>query len=499
MDLFSWDIISQILQPSTVLFMIIGTIIGLFIGALPGLGDNLAIALILPITLNMEPVTAISMLMCIYMASCYGGSISSITLGIPGTGSSVCTLFDGVPMAKNGEPGRALSISLTASTFGGLFGVAALMFLTLMLMPLIYKLTDPEIACITAFGLLTIVCLNTQDGVKSLISVLLGLLICTIGTDPFSGEQRFTFGSYSLRDGITLVPVLIGLYAVPRIIDSLVNTRSVERNIVDSSKMKFGLKKGDFINSVPVMLLGGIIGTIVGIIPGLGAGPATVFVYNACKNMKKFKDSFGTGDPQGIACVESANNACVSGALIPYLTMGIAGSGSIAVVGGALIMQGIAPGATLMKNNPGLVYGIMWGVFFSVIFMFIFGSISTRIFARVISIPDTLMAPLLLFFTFAGSYVTRYMGIDVWIAICIGIVAYFAVKAGYSPTNFIVAFVLAKVFEHSVRRSMYISRGDWSIFLTRKVCLVLVILMVGLVVLSAARGIKSRRAAQESS
>ncbi|WP_236860336.1 tripartite tricarboxylate transporter permease [Candidatus Formimonas warabiya] len=478
--------------------MVIGCIIGLFIGALPALGDNIAIALLLPITLSLDPVVGIAMLMCIYQASEYGGSISSITLGIPGQGGAVCTMFDGVPMARRGEPGRALAISLTSSTVGGFFGVAALMFLTVSLMPLIYKLTDPEITCITAFGLLSIVCLNTQSGTKSLLSILLGLLVCTIGVDPFSGEPRFTFGAHVLDDGFSLVPVIIGLYAIPRIIESLVDKQEREQLIVDKSQLKFNFKKGDFRNCLPVMLLGSTIGTLTSLIPGLGTGPTTVFTYNICKSMKKHKDTFGTGDPRGIACVEAANNACVGGHLIPYLTMGIAGSGSIALIGGALVMHGIAPGATLMKNNPELVYGVMWGVLCSVILMFLFGIFSTRIFARIMNIPDTLMAPLLIFFSFAGSYVTRYMSIDIWICLGIGIAAYFAIKAGYSQTNFVVAFVLAKVFENSLRRSLYISHGDWSIFLTRKVCLVFVILMVGFVVLSVVRGIRSRRAIEES-
>ena len=332
MSVFSAEVLSQVFQLDTLLLMLVGTIIGLFIGALPGLGDNLAIALMLPVTLMMSPLKAVCMLVCIYMASCYGGSISSITLGVPGTGASVCTLFDGQPLARRGEPGRALSISLTSSTVGGFIGAMALMFFTIMLMPLIYKLTDPEIACITAFGLLTLVCLNTSDGLKGILSILMGLLLATVGNDVFTGEPRFTFGVRSLLDGFSLIPVLIGVYAIPRIISTVVEKQKRVNSEIDPSKLKFHMSKEDLKSCFAGTMLGGVIGTLVGIIPGMGAGPATVFTYNIYKGVGENEKTFGTGDPKGIACVESANNACVGGALIPHLTMGIAGSGSVAVL-----------------------------------------------------------------------------------------------------------------------------------------------------------------------
>jgi putative tricarboxylic transport membrane protein len=397
-------------------------------------------------------------------------------------------------MARRGEPGRALSISLVSSSIGGLFGVAALMFLATMLKDIIYMLTDPEITVITAFGLVGIANIGSKNAPKSLISVLLGLLLGTIGLDPFSGEPRFTFGFYSLYDGFALVPVVIGLYAVTRVFETLTSGKTSERRGVENNNLKIRPAKGDIKKSLPYILFGSIIGTVVGIIPGLGGGPATVFAYNTAKGFKNNSETFGTGDPRGIAVGESANNAVVGGALIPFLTMGIAGSGSIAVAGSALIMHGIEPGATLMKNNPDLVYGLMWGLLCGCFLMFIFGILATSIFAKFLVIPDSLMAPILLFFTFAGAYVTRYFGMDIWMAIGVGVVAYFGVKLGYSPTNFIVAFILAKIFENSVRRSLFLSQGSWTIFLRSRICLTFIALIILVVAGSIMRNVKRLRA-----
>lgn len=478
MEVLSWDVIQQVLGWDTVLYMAVGTLVGLFIGALPGLGPSLGIALMLPFTLYLSPLQAVVMLVCLYMATEYGGSIAAISIGVPGTGAAVVTLFDGQPMAKNGQPGRALGISLTASTVGGLFGVAVLMFATSMVAKIVYSLTDPELTTIAVFGLMSIAYIGSKDIPKTLISVLIGLLLGTVGIDPFTAAPRFTMGNYNLYDGFAIVPVVIGLYAVPQILKMCSSANPSERIVLQTKDMNTHLEKGDFIKSLPAMIYGATIGAIIGIIPGLGGGPATFLSYNTLKSFGKNKETFGTGDPRGIAVCESANNAVVGGALLPFLTMGIAGSPAVAIVGSAFIQQGIEPGISLMRNSPNLVYGIMWGLLIGTIMMFVFGKFTTSLFARLLVIPNSLMAPVLMFFVLAGTFVSRYLAADVWIALIIGVIAFFASKLNFNLPCIIVSLVLSDILESSFRRSLILSKGDWSIFVRDGICITFIALTV---------------------
>ncbi len=497
MSLFSWDIISQVLTPTTFLWMAIGTLVGLLIGSLPGLGPSLGIALMLPFTLYLTPLQAVIMLVCLYMSVEYGGSIASIAIGVPGTGAAVVTMFDGQPMAKKGQPGRALGLSLTASTVGGIFGVLVLMFGTSLVSAIVYNLTDPELTTIALFGVLSIAYIGSKDVPKTLMSVLIGLLIGTVGIDPFTAAPRFTMGNYNLYDGFALVPVVIGLYAVPSILNMLSAKETSKRVKLESKDLNTHLEKGDFKKCFPSMMYGGIIGAIIGIIPGLGGGPATFLSYNTLKSRGKNKETFGTGDPRGITVCESANNAVVGGALLPFLTLGIAGSPAVAVVGSAFIQQGIEPGVALMRSTPELVYGIMWGLLFGCVMMYIFGKLATSLFARLLVIPNSLMAPLLTFFVLTGAFVSRYLPADVWIALIIGVIAFFISKLGFSLPCIIVSLVLSEILEGSFRRSLILSKGDWSIFVRDGICLFFIglsVAVVGGILISNAR--KARKKAQ---
>ena len=490
MSVLSWEVVSQVLTPTTFIWMAIGTLVGLLIGSLPGLGPSLGIALMLPFTKYLTPLQGVIMLVCLYMSVEYGGSIASIAIGVPGTGAAVVTMFDGQPMAQKGQPGRALGLSLTASTIGGIFGVLVLMFGTTLVSKIVYNLTDPELFTIALFGVLSIAYIGSKNIPKTLMSVLIGLLMGTVGIDPFTAAPRFTMGNYNLYDGFALVPVVIGLYAVPSIFNMLSAKNTSERMELKSKDLNTHLEKGDFIKCLPSIFYGGIIGSIIGIIPGLGGGPATFLSYNTLKGFGKNKETFGTGDPRGITVCESANNAVVGGALLPFLTLGIAGSPAVAVVGSAFIQQGIEPGVALMRNSPDLVYGIMWGLLIGCFFMYIFGKLATSMFARLLVIPNSLMAPLLAFFVLAGAYVSRYLPADVLIALIIGVLAFFISKLGYSLPCIIVSLVLSDILEGSFRRSLILSKGDWSIFIRDGICLFFVglsIVVVGSILISNAR------------
>lgn len=501
MGLFSSEIVMQLLTPETFLWMTIGTLVGLLIGSLPGLGPSLGIALMLPFTNYLSPLQAVVMLVCVYMSVEYGGSIASIAIGVPGTGAAVVTMFDGQPMAKKGQPGRALGLSLTASTIGGIFGVLVLMFATSLVAKIVYSLTDPELTTIALFGVLSIAYIGSKNIPKTLMSVLIGLLIGTVGIDPLTAAPRFTMGNYNLYDGFALVPVVIGLYAVPSVFNMLSAKNTSERVKIENKDLNTHLEKGDFIKCFPSMLYGGIIGAIIGIIPGLGGGPATFLSYNTLKSFGNNKKTFGTGDPKGITVCESANNAVVGGALLPFLTLGIAGSPAVAVVGSAFIQQGLEPGVTLMRNSPELVYGIMWGLLIGCVLMYIFGRLMTSLFARLLVIPNSLMAPLLSFFILTGAYASRYLPADVWIAIIIGVLAFFASKLGFSLPCIIVSLVLSDILETSFRRSLILSKGDWGIFIRDGICIAflgLSVVVIATILIGNYKKVKAKVKAKEN-
>lgn len=479
MTLFSYDL-TQILNPVCMLYICFGTLLGLFIGAVPGLGPTIGVAILLPMTFTMDPLNAIVMLVALYQAAEYGGSISAIVLGVPGTAAAVPTLFDGNPMAKAGFPGRALGLSLTASTMGGMAGTIVLMTLTVPLAKIAYELSDPELFLIAAIGLLSCVLQGADNIPKSMISVFFGLLLGTIGLDTFSGVPRFSQGMPMLYDGFSLVPMLSGVFAVSEVLNMVcvdLNTRYVS----NTKNLKNYISLKDFIYIIPTVIKSSLFGIIFGIIPGLGGGVASWFSYNEAKRSAKNPEDYGKGEPRGIAASESANNAVVGGALIPFLTLGIPGSPTIAVVASAFIIHGIQPGPAVFKNHPDLVYGIFWGLFVATLAMYVLGKYTTTLWARLLVIPNRVLAPLVLIAALIGAYATRGMFFDVWVAIAFGVIGFFANRLHFSVANFILAFVLAQLLEGSFRRSLMISHGDYSIFVTRPFCMVLVGLIVLLI------------------
>lgn len=485
---------SQLLTWEAVFALVFGSVIGMLIGALPGLGSTIGIAICLPMTYNMDALPAILLLVSLYMSSNYGGSISAIVLGIPGQSAALATTFDGAPMAKGGNPGRALGISLWASTIGGFIGVFVLMLLTQPLSVLTTKLTDPELFVIAIFGLLSLTTMGTDNIPKTLLSIFLGLMIGTIGLDALNGAARYTFKQPILYDGLKLVPILTGLFAVSEVFNMVMQDTKIQY-VTDTKNLKTHITREDRKLTRSSIWKSSIIGIVFGIIPGLGGNIASFFSYTEAKRTAKDPKTFGQGDPVGIAAPESSNNACVSGALIPYLTMGIPGSPSIAVISSALIMQGIQPGPTLMNEHASLVYGMYWGLLIATILMFIIGYYLTNIFSRLLVIPNYILAPMVLLIALIGAYCTRYQFFDVWIALLFGVIGFFINKLDYSVPAFALAFVLADLVESRFRRSLIISQGSYAIFFNRPVCIVIWLLLAAMIASRIYSGIKRKKSA----
>ena len=474
--LFQYDF-SAIFTFQAIIGIIIGSVLGMIVGALPGLGSPVGCALLIPMTFTMEPSAAICMLVSLFMASCYGGSISSVLLGIPGTPAAVATVLDGAPIARQGKPGLALGYSLYASTIGGFFGCLILMLMTGALARFAVRLSDPELLLIGIVGLISCASLGEADPWKCFISLIMGLMVGVVGLDQFTGSPRYTFGNIFLGDGISLVALLTGLFVIPEIIEMCMGNMAAN-TVSDTRNLKCRLTMSQFKSIVQISVRSSIIGTIFGIVPGLGASAATFFAYTQAKRVDKEPDTFGKGNPRGLAAAESANNAVVGGGLVPFLSLGIPGSPTVAVIAGALMLQGITPGPTLFRDNPELVYTIYWGVFLSTIVMFIFGRYTTSMFARVLLCPNYVLIPVISVLLMIGSFAARSFAIDIWTALIAGTLAFLLKKLDFSITAFTLAFVLAHLIEIRFRRSLMLSQGSFSIFFTRPLCLVLWVLVI---------------------
>lgn len=449
------------LQSLIAIFM--GAFAGMLIGALPGMGAMLAVVIMLPFTYSMEPLAAIMLLLSVYQSSSYGGSISSITLGIPGTAGAAATVLDGAPMARRGESGRAISISLFASTIGGLAGALILATMTKPLGDFALKLSSPDFCMLGILGVFSVIALNENNKIKGLIMIVLGLMFSTVGADSFTGVSRYTFGRYELLDGVNDISFIVGVFAIPEVF-MMISRHLHTRYVTDTHKNKAKMEKSDYKMIARPIGVGSVVGAIVGIFPGLGVGPASWFSYLLSRKTSSRDAEYGKGCPEGIAAPEAANNACVAGALLPLLALGIPGSSIIAVMSTAFLIHGIKIGPALMSSNPELVYGILYGFFLTVLAMYILGKIFTPLFGRIITVPNTFLIPSIMFLTIIGVYSSKAIYFNLWFALVLGIVVFILKLANYPQAPMVLAYVLGDVIESNFRRALETSQGDYGIF-----------------------------------
>jgi putative tricarboxylic transport membrane protein len=497
MDFLQFDILS-LFTWSNLFAMIIGAFIGMLIGAIPGMGAPLAIVLLLPLTYLMDPLASILLLLSTYQAAEYGGSISAVVLGVPGTPAALVTTMDGHALTKQNKPGKALAYSLYASFAGGIFGAFVLIFLSDSLVKISLLFTEPEYFWIALLGLFAVSTLSAKNFVKSLISAVLGLMVATIGMDGFTGAQRFTFGFIELMEGVGIIALLVGMFAITEIL-FMVNNDLKKKYRVDSNNLKTKLTFREFKDVLKPIGIGSVTGSIIGIFPGMGAGPAAWFSYSLAKGWSKKKDLFGKGNPEGITAPESANNAAVGGALIPLLALGIPGSTTIAIIGGAFIIHGLQPGPTLFKTEPDLVYGIIFGFLLTSIVMLLVGKFVTTLFARATTVPTPILIPVVLSLSIIGVYVSRSLHFDLWMALLIGVISYIFIKLNYSIATFILAYVLGPIVEESFRRSLIISTGNFDIFYTKPISIVLICSIVALLGWAIFKELRKRKEKENKS
>ncbi len=479
-----------------ILWINIGVFIGSVFAAIPGLSVILCVILFLPVTYTMSAIPGMMFLLGIYCAGGYGGSVSAILINTPGTPHAAATMLDGHPLSKQGRTKAALKIALYASTFGGVFSALMLLFLGPQVARMAAKLGTPEYFMVCVFGLTIIAGVSGKSIIRGLISACLGLFISCIGSDPMTSYDRFTFGISRLYLGMDLAVCLIGLFALVEIMAK--SERRLDSLKLDAAKIKDDGKitKEEYKRMIRPVIMSSIIGSLVGIIPGTGASEASWFSYSQAKNMSKHPEEFGHGSVEGIAAAESANNAVTGATLIPLLTLGIPGDGTVAIMLSALMINGLNPGLSLFTTDGDIMYAIMLGLILVNLFMLLQGKFLTSLFAKVVSIPQEILTPIIVIFCFAGAYSVNGNYFDVGIALVFAVLAWILRKLDLPAVPILLGMVLGSMTETNFRRALLISNGNPGIFFSSIFCWIFVALIIFAVAAIVRGKIKEQKAAK---
>lgn len=476
-----------------IVVLFIGAALGIIVGALPGLGPSIGLSLLIPFTYTMSPELSMLLMISLYMSAEYGGSISAILLSTPGTAAAAATAIDGYAMAQKGRASEAISISLTASTVGGILGGVVLLVLAMPLAKLALQFGPAGYFAVGLFGLTSVAALSGGSLTKGMMSVCLGLGLAMIGIDPIAGTPRFTLGRFELFEGVPFLAALIGLFAISEAI-VMVEKHNVIRKNVEKAVGHIRLSKQLWGETWRSMLSGSVIGTLLGILPGVGGNIACWIARDYARSRSKHPENFGQGEPNGIAAPEASNNATVGGALVPLLALGIPGSPTTAILAGALIMHGLHPGPQLFTDAPSLVYAILFGVIVATIIQYIVGSLFLPIMTKVTKLPDAVLAAGVMGFAILGAFAIRNLMFDVWITLGFGVVGYFMKKLQFPVPPVILAMVLGYLIESNYRTALVSSQGSYAIFFTDPVSLLFLSLSFISLMIPVVRLLKGREA-----
>jgi putative tricarboxylic transport membrane protein len=470
--------LGEMLSFPAFLYQLIGIVFGFILGVIPGIGGIFGMALVLPLTFSMKPEFALSLLLGVYAVSTTGGSVTSILFGVPGTAVNVATVFDGYPMAQRGEGARAIGIAMTASGLGGLFGAVILALLIPVLQPLVLAFAPPEFFMLAVLGIVFIAYLGSGAVLKSLVTGGVGLMLSFVGQDLTTGTLRYTFGQLYLWDGVPLVPAVIGLFAIGEMIDLGVRGGSIAQAGLEAKGNPFeGMK--DVFRHWGLFLRSSAMGTIIGIIPGLGGVVANFLAYGHAVQTSKDPSRFGKGAPEGVIGPESSNNAKEGGSLVPTLAFGIPGSEAMAILLGAFYILGLQPGPKMLTENLDLVFMMVWILVASNIIGALIGFVLARRMAFITKIRGELIVPVVFVISVFGAYATNNDLGDFLVAIGFGIGGYYLKKHDYSRATLIIGLVLGRIVEKNLLLS--IALYGWSMFLRPLTLLFLLSIIVTLI------------------
>ena len=477
-DLLITGLLNVVTDPMNIIMLLAAIAIGYIGGAIPGVSGTMLVVIMIPVTYTLEPEAAFILLTSIYAIASFSGAISAILLRTPGTPEAVVTTFDGYPMAQQGQAGRALGIAIFCSVAGGVFGTLCLITITPALAEVALSFSSPEYFALAVMGLTVVASLSGKELGKGLIGVLFGLMVSVIGMDSLTGTLRYTFDIPALTSGIDLIPVIIGLFALSEFLKKTRDSHVIQKAITNVKTKIFEMEV--FKKIAGTMSRSGLIGVFIGILPGVGATTASMLSYSETVRWAKDdeKATYGKGNPKGVAASETANNAAAMGTLVPLLSLGIPGGATAAVLLGAFILHGMQPGPMLFKTEPELMYTIFAGLLLANIAMLIVSKPFIKIFQKVVNIPYYVLGPLIVVFCVIGTYTVRNNYFDILIMVLFGIIGYILEKYRFPLATIILGVVLGPLTESEFRRSIQMADGDFSIFFTRPISLVLIIISV---------------------
>lgn len=489
--------LARVLQPASLLVIVAGVVGGIVIGIIPGLGVVMAIGLLIPITFTMAPEVGMSLLVAVFVGGVSGSCVTAILIRMPGTPSSVATLLDGFPMAQKGEAGRALGNAVVASFFGTVISGVLLVFLAPLLAAFALEFHFPEYVAVTVFAITAVAAITGSTITRGLVTALIGLLAATVGLSEEDGMPRFHFGQNQLMGGISLLPALIGIFAVSQVMHDALRP-DLEAKALHARLERTLPTFADMRSNIVNYVRSGLIGTFVGIVPALGAGPAGLISYAQAKNASRTPEKYGTGFVPGVIAAETANNATIGGALIIMLTLGIPGDPATAILIGGLMIHGLQPGPQLFLSRPEIIYAVYFSVFFSSLVMMVVLIVFMRPLARVASIPKRFLLPLLVVVASAGVYAINNRVFDVGVMVVFGAIGYVFDRFRYPLPPFVLGLVLGPLIEGNLRK-MLGQYGTVMPLFTEPIALTFVVLSIASVIYSLWRRRKGGHLLTEAS
>ena len=478
-----WALLGQsfsvVFNPVTLLYICVGTIVGVVMGAMPGISASMAVVIAMTFSYALDPLPAIALLVAVYCAAITGGGISAILFSIPGTPSSATTTFDGYPMAQRGEGGKALGVMLITSAIGGIISCIALLMLTQPLASVALKFGPSELFAVAFLGLSILVTLDKGNVVRTVASGLIGLWLACIGIDPIKGDIRFTFGSPLLAAGIELIPVMIGLFAAVEVFKQLSRKKAKKAEMVSGSVSTKLMSFKELWEMKITILRSSILGTVIGILPGAGATIAAFLSYAIEVRSSKNPETYGKGNPRGVAASEAANNAATGGAMVPLLALGIPGGNAAAIMATALAIKGVNMGPLLLATKPIYLYTVFTSMFFTNIFMVIVAIGIAKVFAKVLSIPYSMLGTIIIMLCFLGSYSNGRSITDIYILVIAGVIGYLFNRAHFNSAALILGLVLGPMVEKNLRNAIILAKGNlYQVFIAKPITLVLMIAII---------------------
>lgn len=466
-------------SPINMLYVTLGVVAGTLIGAMPGIGPVAGVAMLIPLSFGMNPTTAMILMAGVYYGGMYGGTITSVLMNVPGESSTIMTCLDGHEMARQGRAGPALSIAAIGSFAAGTFSVVMLMLLAPPIADAALNFGPPEYFALMILGLTAISGLTGKSKLKGYAVAFIGLALAVVGLDVMTSMPRFTFGLLDLADGIEFLPLAVGMFGIAEVLVTIEKT--VDYKIIKTTLREMIISPRDIQVCILPITRGTLIGFVIGVLPGAGATIASFLAYATEKRLSKYPERFGTGIIEGVAAPEAANNGATGGAMVPLLTLGIPGSGTTAVMLGALTLFNIQPGPLLFTRNADFVWGLIASMYIGNAMLLVLNILFVPAFVSILRMPYRILAPLVVIFCVVGVYSVNYSTFELWFMFAAGIIGYFMKKLEYPAAPVVLAIVLGGQMETAFRQSLKMSQGDLSIFVTRPICMVLMAMIVGIV------------------